>query len=104
MGIHLYPIGDDALMFEVTLGHDLVWEHDFGNNNVFVARGQKYPMNYLGGEFPDYTLGDVDFDGVIGVQDLLYIADIVSNNSLIHSQLQTLTRMVVRSLFLILYY
>ena len=72
---------DDALMFEVTLGHDLVWEHDFGNNNVFVARGQKYPMNYLGGEFPDYTLGDVDFDGVIGVQDLLYIADIVSNNS-----------------------
>ena len=38
-------------------------------------------MNYLGGEFPDYTLGDVDFDGVIGVQDLLYIADIVSNNS-----------------------
>ncbi|MFL2998058.1 MAG: aryl-sulfate sulfotransferase [Candidatus Neomarinimicrobiota bacterium] len=66
---------DDALMFEVTMDNDVVWEHDFGNNNVFIARGQKYPMDYLGGGFPDYTLGDVDFNGEIGILDLLYIAD-----------------------------
>ena len=68
---------DDALMFEVTMDHELVWEHDFGNNNVFVARGQKYPMIYLTG-FPDYTLGDVDFDGELGIIDLLYISDMIS--------------------------
>jgi len=68
---------DDALMFEVTMDHDIVWEHDFGNNNVFVARGQKYPMTYLGG-FPDYTLGDVDFDGELGIIDLLYVSDMAS--------------------------
>ena len=55
--------------------NDVVWEHDFGNNNIFIARGQKYPMDYLGGGFPDYTLGDVDFNGEIGILDLLYIAD-----------------------------
>ena len=64
-----------GLGIEVTMENDVVWEHDFGNNNIFIARGQKYPMDYLGGGFPDYTLGDVDFNGEIGILDILYIAD-----------------------------
>ena len=28
--------------------------------------------------FPDYILGDVDFDGDLGIIDLLYISDMIS--------------------------
>ncbi|MBT7373544.1 MAG: hypothetical protein HN815_06100, partial [Candidatus Marinimicrobia bacterium] len=39
---------------------------------------QKYPLNYLGGGFPEFTVGDVNFDGSLDVADILHISDMVS--------------------------
>jgi hypothetical protein len=69
---------DDATIFEVTYDHEEVWSHDHGGGQVFIARAQKYTMNYLGGDFPDYVLGDVNFDGSINVQDVLMVSDMAS--------------------------
>ena len=68
---------DDAHMFEVTSEHELVWEHDYSGGHVFIARAQKYPMDYLGGGFPDYTVGDVNFDSELNLLDILIISDMV---------------------------
>ena len=35
-------------------------------------------MNYLGPDFPEYILGDVNFDDSIDVKDLLMISDMAS--------------------------
>ena len=70
---------NDATMFEVTMDHNTVWSHDYGGQ-YFIARAQKYPMDYLGGGFPDFTLGDVDFSGNLDVFDLYYILDMSSGN------------------------
>ncbi len=39
-----------------------------------IARAQKYPNNYL---FPQYISGDVNFDQVINICDVLIIADMI---------------------------
>ena len=67
---------DDAYMFEVTNDHEVVWSHDYGHPYT-IARAQKYPLNYLGGGFPEYTAGDVNFDGSLDVADILHILDMV---------------------------
>jgi hypothetical protein len=69
---------DDAYMFEVTNDHEVVWSHDYGGGQTFIARAQKYTLNYLGGDFPEYTVGDVNFDQVLDVMDILMIADMAS--------------------------
>ena len=69
---------DDAHMFEVTTDHEVVWEHQFDGGQTFIARAQKYSMDYLGGDFPDYTLGDINFDGSIDIMDILFITDMSS--------------------------
>ncbi len=68
---------DDAYMFEVTNDHEVVWSHDYGNSYT-IARAQKYPLNYLDVGFPEFTLGDVNFDGILNVLDLLYTSDMSS--------------------------
>ena len=44
-----------------------------------IARSQKYSIDFLGGSdstgFPDYTIGDVNFDSSIDIFDLMYIVD-----------------------------
>ena len=69
---------DDAYMFEVTNDHEVVWSHDHGGGQMFIARAQKYTLNYLGGDFPEYTVGDVNFDQVLDVMDILMVADMAS--------------------------
>ena len=69
---------DDAYMFEVTQDHQVVWSHDYGGGQTFIARAQKYTLNYLGGDFPEYTVGDVNFDQVLDVMDILMVADMAS--------------------------
>ncbi len=67
---------DDATMIEVTPSHEVVWSYDYGNNQTFIARAQKYPMNYLEeAGFPNFTLGDVNFDSNLDLFDLIYIID-----------------------------
>jgi len=68
---------DDAYMFEVTNDHEVVWSHDYGHPYT-IARAQKYPLNYLGGGFPEFIIGDVNFDGIFDVLDLLYTSDMSS--------------------------
>ena len=69
---------DDATIFEVTLDNEVVWSHDHSGGQVFIARAQKYPMDYLLGDFPNYVLGDVNFDDFIDIQDILFISDMAS--------------------------
>ena len=69
---------DDAYMFEVSYGGEIVWEYDHGGGQTMIARAQKYPMDYLGPGFPEYTVGDVNFDDDINVKDVLIIIDMVS--------------------------
>ena len=71
---------DDAMMFEVTENHDVVWSHDYGGTQYFIARAQKYSMDYLGGGFPDFTVGDVNFDGILDLLDMIYMLDMASGN------------------------
>lgn len=68
---------DDAYMFEVTNDHEVVWSHDYGHPYT-IARAQKYPLNYLGGGFPEFIIGDVNFDGIFDLLDLLYTSDMSS--------------------------
>ncbi|MBT7518870.1 MAG: hypothetical protein HN654_00750, partial [Candidatus Marinimicrobia bacterium] len=51
--------------------------HEYGRPYT-IARAQKYPLNYLGGGFPEFTVGDVNFDGSLDVADILHISDMVS--------------------------
>lgn len=69
---------DDAYMFEVTAEHEVVWSHDYGGGQTFIARAQKYQMDYLGGGFPEYIVGDVNFDQTLSIMDVLMVADMVS--------------------------
>ena len=71
---------NDATIFEVTYDHEIVWANDFssGAGPSFIARAQKYSMDYLGGEDPVYIIGDVNFDGKINIQDGLMVSDMAS--------------------------
>ena len=69
---------DDATMFEVTQLYEVVWLYDYGDGSIMIPRAQKYPMDYLDDGFPEYTAGDVNFDGILNLLDLLYISDMVS--------------------------
>lgn len=66
---------DDAYMFEVTSENEVVWSYDYGGGQSFIARAQKYTFDYLGGGFPDFTIGDVNFDQSLDIIDLLFISD-----------------------------
>ncbi len=69
---------DDALMFEVTYNNEVVWSHDQGGGQSFIARAQKYPIDYLGDEFPTYVTGDINFDQDLDILDILFISDMSS--------------------------
>ena len=72
---------NDATIFEVTYDHEIVWANSFssGAGPSFIARAQKYAMDYLSGDgFPNYERGDVNFDGFINIQDLTMVIDMVS--------------------------
>lgn len=70
---------EDAHMFEVTPDHSLVWNYTYPGNNIMIARAQKYELTYLETEFPEYTPGDVNFDGDINVIDLSHAIDMIYN-------------------------
>ena len=69
---------DDATMFEVTYAHQVGWTHQFGNSQSFIARAQKYEIDYLNSSFPEYITGDVNFDELIDLMDMLLVSDMVS--------------------------
>ena len=67
---------DDATIFEVTYDNQLVWSHQESGGQTFIARSQKYDLNYLGGGFPVYIPGDADYNNTIDVFDVLIAIDI----------------------------
>ena len=80
-GNTLISVADDAIVFEVDSLGSTVWEYTHGGTNTMIARAQKYATEFLGGSdttgFPDYRLGDVNFDYHIDVFDLCYTIDMV---------------------------
>lgn len=80
-GNTLITVADDHRMFEVTNTGTIVWDYTHPGNNIMIARAQKYGMDYLGstGSFPDFTLGDINFDGSIDVFDVLIASDMFMN-------------------------
>ena len=73
-GKTLITVATSARVFEVENDFTIVWDYEFDGGQM-IARAQKYPIDYL---FPQYTLGDVNFDQSITVTDVLMIADMVS--------------------------
>ena len=80
-GNTLITVADDHRMLEVTSTGSTVWDYTHPGNNLMIARAQKYSMNYLGsaGTFPEYTLGDINFDGEINIYDVLHASDMFMN-------------------------
>ena len=80
-GNTLITEADDARMFEVTNSGTTVWNFVYPGNNVMVARAQKYDPEYLTGviDFPEYTVGDINFDGLIDITDLCYIVNMMTD-------------------------
>lgn len=76
-GNTLITDADDARLFEVTADHNVVWSYSYPGNNFIIARAQKYELNYLENEFPEYTPGDVNFDGEINISDLSHAIDMI---------------------------
>ena len=81
-GNTLISVADDAIIFEVDSSGSTVWDYSFGGTNTMIARAQKYSTDFLGiGDttgFPDYRLGDVNFDEYIDIYDLCYTIDMVT--------------------------
>ena len=47
-------------------------------SGIIISRvPEKYTYYFLQGGFPEYTVGDVNFDGVLDVLDLNYIVDMI---------------------------
>ena len=62
-------------IFEVSQDHSIVWDYIYSGNGSMIARAQKYPLAFLSGDFPEYISGDVNFDQIINVMDILMIND-----------------------------
>ena len=80
-GNTLISVADDALIFEVDSIGTTLWDYEFPINNSMIARAQKYSVDFLGGDdsdFPEYRLGDINFDTEINIFDLLYTVDMVT--------------------------
>ena len=63
-----------ARIIEVENNLNIVWDYQFDGGQM-IARAQKYPLDYL---FPQYSIGDVNFDQSLGLTDVLMISDMVS--------------------------
>ena len=77
----MISVADDALIFEVDSIGTTLWDYEFPINNSMIARAQKYSVDFLGGDdsdFPEYRLGDINFDTEINIFDLLYTVDMVT--------------------------
>jgi len=73
-GNTIITVANAARIFEVS-GEppSVIWDFQFDDGQM-IARAQKYPNNYL---FPQYISGDVNFDQVINISDVLMIADMI---------------------------
>ena len=73
-GNTLITVATAARIIEVENNLNIVWDYQFDGGQM-IARAQKYPLNYL---FPQYTIGDVNFDQSLSVTDVLMISDMAS--------------------------
>ncbi len=73
-GNTIITVASAARIFEIS-GEppSIIWDFQFDGGQM-IARAQKYPNNYL---FPQYISGDVNFDQVINISDVLMIADMI---------------------------
>lgn len=78
-GNTLITDADNARIFEVTPEHTVVWNYTYSGNNVMIARGQPYELDYLSNDFPEYILGDINFDQYIDILDVIQAVDMVLN-------------------------
>ena len=80
-GNTLITVATAARIFEVEENLNIVWDYDFDGGQM-IARAQKYPIDYL---FPNYNLGDINFDNAITIADLLLLSDMVSGFGYLHT-------------------
>ena len=73
-GNTLITVATTARIIEVENNLNIVWDYQFDGGQM-IARAQKYPLDYL---FPQYSIGDVNFDQSLGLTDVLMISDMVS--------------------------
>ena len=73
-GNTLITVATEARILEVNSNGQIIWEYQL-NDGQMIARAQKYGLDYL---FPSFILGDVNFDQIINIQDVLIINDMLS--------------------------
>ena len=75
-GNTLVSVAGDARLFEVDTENNIVWDYSYpGSQQTMIARAQKYPLDYLEESFPNYIVGDINFDTYFDIFDLLYISE-----------------------------
>jgi len=63
-------VATEARIFEINQDGEIVWEYQLSDGQM-IARAQKYPLGYL------FPLGDMNFDLIQDIQDILIIVDII---------------------------
>ena len=50
---------------------------DYGGGQTMIARAQKYSMDYLNNDSPEFIFGDVNYDGNLNLIDILMVLDMI---------------------------
>ena len=77
-GNTIVTVSREKYIFEIDTLDQIVWEYYFETQsglNGNTARAQKYQPNYF-----TFSLGDMNFDYVLGIEDLNIICNIISEN------------------------
>ena len=89
-GNTLISIGDRAEFFEIDSSLNVVWNYEFSSPsgqtfNGKIARAQKYHLSY----FNTTIQGDLNFDEIIDILDVILAVEIVlnQNENILHSNL-----------------
>jgi hypothetical protein len=64
-----------AKILEVDMDGNMLWEyeHESGIGSTWIARAQKYSIDYL----MDLTLGDMNSDGILNILDIVILANLI---------------------------
>ena len=70
---------DDAYVVEVSPSGNVLWSYEQPGNNTMIARCTKYDLENLDNNF--ILLGDINFDNIINVLDVIQIVNFILGNS-----------------------
>ena len=63
-------------ILEIDINENIVWEYEHPDENIIIARAQKYSINYL----ENFIIGDINQDGIVNVLDIISSVTIILDN------------------------